>query len=166
MQVEGFFASLFDFSFRTFITERIIKVLYVLSTIIVALWTLFFVLVAFRNSTGFGVVTLVLLGPLFFVFTMIYVRVVLELIMVIFRIHEDVDSINRRGGGAASAAVPFEPAPAAPEPAPEPASPEPVAAADPEPAATTEETPRFCDSCGAERSPGKSFCTSCGKAFA
>jgi Domain of unknown function (DUF4282) len=87
MQPQGFLASLFDFSFTTFITGRIIKILYVLSTIIVALWTLAFVLFAFKASTGFGIITLVLLAPLFFLFSMIYVRVVLELIMVIFRIH-------------------------------------------------------------------------------
>jgi hypothetical protein len=50
IQVQGVFASLFDFSFRLFITGRIIRVLYVLSTIIVAFWTLFFILVAFRSS--------------------------------------------------------------------------------------------------------------------
>ena len=166
MPVQGFFASLFDYSFSSFITSRIIKVLYVLTTIIVALWTLFFVLVAFRQSSAFGILTLVLFGPLFFIFTMIYVRVVLELIMVIFRIHEDVDAINRRGGGEAVAVapepIPEQPAPEAPSEAPSTD----VSAAEAAPTAATEETPRFCDSCGAERAPGKSFCTSCGKAFA
>jgi Domain of unknown function (DUF4282) len=162
MPVQGFFASLFDYSFSSFITGRIIKVLYVLTTIIVGLWTLFFILVAFRESSAFGILTLVVFGPLFFVFTMIYVRVVLELIMVIFRIHEDVDAINRRGGGETVAVAP---GPVPEQPTPD-AAPTDVSATEDTPAAPTEETPRFCESCGAERSPGKSFCTSCGKAFA
>jgi Domain of unknown function (DUF4282) len=163
MPLQGFFASLFDYSFSSFITGRIIKVLYVLTTIIVALWTLFFILVAFRESSAFGILTVVVFGPLFFVFTMIYVRVVLELIMVIFRIHEDVDAINRRGGGGETVAVAPEPVPDQPTPEAPPTDASPTEEA---PAAATEETPRFCDNCGAERSPGKSFCTSCGKAFA
>jgi len=163
MQDQGFFASLFDFSFSSFITGRIIKILYVLTTIVVALWTLFLILVAFKSSSTLGILTLVVLGPLFFVFTMIYVRVVLELVMVIFRIHEDVDSINRRGAGGAPEAV--APAPPAPEPAPD-SAPTDVTPAASEPAPAPQETSRFCDSCGAERVPGRSFCTSCGKAFA
>jgi hypothetical protein len=160
MQAKGFFASLFDFSFSVFITSRIIKVLYVLSTILLALWTLALILLAFRSSTGFGIVMLVVGGPLFFVITQIYVRVVLELIMVIFRIHEDVDEINRRGGGGAHRPVASEPftglAPVSVAPT----------ATEPEPAPAPEPEARFCEACGAERTPGKSFCTACGKAFA
>jgi hypothetical protein len=81
MQAKGFFASLFDFSFSSFVTPKIIKVLYVLMTVVVALWTLLFVLWAFRASTGFGLLTLVILAPIFFVISMIYVRVGLELLI-------------------------------------------------------------------------------------
>ena len=40
MEAKGFFSSLFDYSFSSFITPKIIKVLYVLLTIAVSLWTL------------------------------------------------------------------------------------------------------------------------------
>jgi len=58
------------------------------------------ILWAFRQSTGLGIVMLVILGPIFFVITMIYVRVWLELIIVFFRIQGDVFEINQRGGGS------------------------------------------------------------------
>ena len=105
METNGFLNSLFDYSFSSFITSRIIKVLYELTTIVVALWTLLLILAAFNISSGFGLVMLVIGGPLFFLIAMIYARVGLELLMVIFRIHEDVRDINVRAGGADTAAV-------------------------------------------------------------
>jgi hypothetical protein len=97
MQAKGFFGSLFDYSFSSFITPKIIKVLYVLTTIVVALWTLVLILSAFRASSTLGVLALFIGGPLFFVISMIYVRVGLELLIAFFRIHEDVQEINGRG---------------------------------------------------------------------
>jgi hypothetical protein len=163
MQAKGFFASLFDYSFSSFITSKIIKVLYVLTTIVVGLWTLLIVLVAFKLSSTLGILALLIGGPIFFVITMIYVRVVLELLMVIFRIHEDVQEINQRAGGAKGTRVAFAPPP--PEPAAEPtsdAAPVAVSSSAPEPAAAPPLVARFCENCGAERSPGKRFCPSCG----
>jgi Domain of unknown function (DUF4282) len=157
MQAKGFFASLFDYSFSAFITPKIIKLLYVLSTIVVALWTLVVILWAFRQSTGFGIVTLVILGPIFFVITMIYVRVWLELLIVFFRIQGDVKEINVRGGGQAGAMA----APVSPPPAPAPASAGPAlieAPVTPAPEAS------FCASCGVEQTLGRRFCTACGSA--
>src|SRR2546421_8207728 len=99
MQAKGFFGSLFDYSFSSFITPRIIKVLYVLMTISVSLWTLAVILVAFKASSALGIFVLLIGAPLFFVIMMIYARVGLELLMAFFNIHGDVAEINRRGGG-------------------------------------------------------------------
>lgn len=156
MQAKGFFVSLFDYSFRSFITPRIIKVLYVLMTIIVALWTLLVILLAFKSSTGLGILALLIGGPIFFVITMIYVRVGLELLIVFFRIHGDVEEINRRGGGASGTPVAPSPTPAEPIPAPAGAG---------GPVSTTAPEARYCENCGAERTPGKRFCNVCGGAL-
>lgn len=58
--------------------------------------------------------TLVVIGPLFFLFAMIYAHVGLELLMVIFRIHEDVRELNQRAGGVGSTSVPIDSAPVTP----------------------------------------------------
>jgi len=119
MQTNGFLGSLFDYSFSSFITSKIIKVLYVLTTIVVALWAFLLILVAFNASSGAGMLTLLVIGPLLFLIAMIYARVGLELLMVIFRIHEDVRELNQRAGGVGSASVAVDPAPVAPpEPGP------------------------------------------------
>jgi hypothetical protein len=163
MEAKGFFGALFDYSFSSFITSRIIKVLYVLTTIVVGLWTLVIILVAFKASSAFGIFALLIGGPILFVIMMIYARVTLELLIVIFRIHENVHEINQRAGGAVGNPVASPPPP---EPAAEPpseAAPVAVSSSVPEPAAAPTPVALFCENCGAERSPGKAFCTACGK---
>ena len=189
MQAKGFFGSLFDYSFSSFVTPRIIKILYVLATILIGLWTLFLVAAAFNASETAGVLTLFIVGPLFFIVSMLYARVILELVIVFFRINGNVQEIRDDRLGVA------------PQPGPTPGLPpvdapvvvlaEPPVQAEPEPvltetpvapdsgvadAASVDEatrvaepaseppTTRYCENCGAERRPGGKFCTSCGQA--
>jgi uncharacterized protein DUF4282 len=167
MQAKGFFASLFDFSFSSLITPRLVKVLYVLMTVVVALWTLVFVLIAFRSSSSFGFIALLILGPIFFVIAMIWLRVGVEAIVAFFRIQEDVAEINQRAGGGEATSVAS--VPLSPNTAVEPtAQTAPVAMSvpPPEPAPSAQPAARFCESCGTTRSPGKSFCIACGASLA
>ena len=85
---KGFFASLFDISFSSLITTKVIKVLYVLSMIIIGLGALFFIGAAFADSAAAGVIVLVVVAPLFALLYLVYVRVLLEIVIVIFRIME------------------------------------------------------------------------------
>ncbi len=194
MQAKGFLSALFDYSFTSFVTPRIIKILYVLATILISLWTLLLVVAAFNVSGGAGGVMLIVGGPLFFLLSMIYARVLLELIIVFFRINGNVTEIRDDLVGDAHPPAPVSEtprvdapviAPAVPviasaattpeiaqepaviaaaaeptieaEPAETSAAPEPVSPAPPA-------SPRFCENCGAERSPGATFCTNCGHA--
>src|SRR5262245_1981738 len=156
IEAKGFSRSLFDYSFRSFITARLIPVLYVLSTIILALNVLALILILFKAAPAAGIFGLLILGPLVFVIGMIYVRVILELLIVIFRIHEDVRQLNVRGGGSAGPDVPL------PLPVTEP-EPEPAAVAEPVEAPPAS-TKWFCKNCGLERPPANRFCTACGTA--
>lgn len=102
MQAKGFLSSLFDYSFSSFVTSRIVRLLYVITTVVLALWTIALVVIAFNISSALGVVALLLVGPLFFVVSLTYARVGLELMIVFFRISENVQAINEWGGGVAS----------------------------------------------------------------
>ena len=185
MEAKSFFGSLFDYSFSSFITPRIIKVLYVLATIGIALWTLLLIVAAFNVSDGVGGGMLLIGGPLLFLFSMIYARVFLELVIAFFRINGNVQEIrDERIGGAPQPAPslgpPREDAPvvAPAESLPETGDPPVVAAAaaepSPEAAIHVAEPPaepeaaaiatRYCENCGAERRPEGRFCTSCGQA--
>jgi hypothetical protein len=94
----GFLSALFDFSFTSFVTTRIIKVLYVLILILAVLSALIYTIVAFRISGTFGFLTLIIGDPLFILIVMAFWRLVLESFVVRFRIAEDVRAMRERGG--------------------------------------------------------------------
>lgn len=78
---------LFDFTFSTFITTKIVKVCYVLGMIGIGISTVAIIASSFAQSTLGGVVALVL-SPIIFFVMLIICRVWMELIIVIFRIAE------------------------------------------------------------------------------
>jgi len=84
-----FFHPLFDFSFNQFVTSKIVKFLYGLSILAAGLMAILFVIFGFNISIGFGVFALLVGAPLIFLLTVIYSRVSLEIIIVIFRIAEN-----------------------------------------------------------------------------
>jgi hypothetical protein len=91
----GFIGSLFDFSFNSFVTPKIIKVLYVLFTIWTALVGLILLIVGFRSGgLAGGLFILIIVEPIFLLLTLGIYRVVLEAFMVIFRIYEETKKIR------------------------------------------------------------------------
>jgi len=92
---KGFIGSLFDFSFKSMVTPKIIKVLYVLFTLWTALVGLVILVIGFRTGhvTG-GLFTLIIVEPIFLLLTLGIYRVVLEAFMVIFRIYDEMKQIR------------------------------------------------------------------------
>jgi hypothetical protein len=93
----GFVASLFDFGFTSFVTPTVVRVLYVLIMIVLALIGLGSVVVAFALNKLFGIFTLIIAAPLTFFISLALYRIVLELFVVIFRVAEDIHVIRERG---------------------------------------------------------------------
>jgi hypothetical protein len=92
---KGFIGSLFDFSFKSMVTPKIIKVLYVLFTLWTALIGLIILVIGFRTGgIAGGLFTLIIVEPIFLLLTLGIYRVVLEAFMVIFRIHDDIKQIR------------------------------------------------------------------------
>ena len=85
---EGFLKGLFDTRFGTLITPKIIRVLYILTMIVLALVAISFIIGAFNNSVGWGIAVLVVLAPLGFLLYLIVARIWLELVIVAFKINE------------------------------------------------------------------------------
>jgi hypothetical protein len=94
---KGFFGALFDFSFTSFVTTRIIKVLYALIMVLAVLSALLFTITMFRISAGLGLATLIIGDPLFIIIVMAFWRLVLEAFVVVFRIAEDIRVLRERG---------------------------------------------------------------------
>jgi uncharacterized membrane protein len=93
----GFVGSLFDFGFTSFVTPKIIKVLYILVTIWTILWALAFLRLGFRyGGTAGGLATLIIVDPILVLVSLGVFRVVLEFFMVTFRMQEDLRSLRER----------------------------------------------------------------------
>ena len=101
---KGFLSALFDFGFTSFVTPKVIKVLYTLITIGTVISALVFTIIAFKASVAFGVATLVIGDPLFILIVLAIYRVILEFFVVTFRVAEDIRALRERGDlGAARA---------------------------------------------------------------
>ncbi|WP_405087869.1 DUF4282 domain-containing protein [Microbispora sp. NBC_01389] len=86
-------ARVFDFSFEHFVTTSIIKVIFVVLLIAEGLYAL----VAARAGTGMVLVALILVPAGWFVAALV-TRIWMELLIVIFKIKEDLGAIRSRGG--------------------------------------------------------------------
>ena len=51
--LSGFFAALYDFSFHSFVTPKIVRIVYVIALVIIALWSLSFLISGFIVSRTF-----------------------------------------------------------------------------------------------------------------
>jgi uncharacterized membrane protein len=95
---KGFLGSLFDFSFTSFVTPKIVKVIYVLVTIWTVIWALIFLRFGFKyGGAAGGFFTLLVVDPILVVLTLGAYRMVLELFMVVHRMHEELKAIRQRG---------------------------------------------------------------------
>lgn len=91
----GFFERLLDFSFQSYITQRYAKLLYgihLLLGLIVGTW---FVFNGFQTSTSQGLLTLLLALVGYFLW-IVYVRVALEFLVVMFRTAENIARASGR----------------------------------------------------------------------
>ena len=85
---KGFLASLLDTSFTTLVTTRVISVLYLLLLIFVGLGLLAFVVTAIASGSAAEILVAVIVGPLVALLYVVYARVILEVILAIFRLLE------------------------------------------------------------------------------
>lgn len=101
VEKKGFFGALFDFSFSSFVTTKVLKLLY-------GLWMLVVIGVLFGGIIGaivqmtdrYGSVAvgflMLILAPVAAVFTLVFGRMYFELIIVAFRMAENLEEINRK----------------------------------------------------------------------
>lgn len=89
---KGFFGALFDFGFTSFVTPTIVKVVYILATILIGLGYLILLVSSLRSGAAAAIVTLIAggLGALVY---LALVRISVEFMYAIVRMSED---INRR----------------------------------------------------------------------
>jgi len=94
---KGFLSALFDFSFTSFVTPKVVKVLYILIVVVVGLSALGFALSVLATNVGLGLIVLLVGAPLYFLVVTALYRITLEFFMVIFRMAQDIRAIRERG---------------------------------------------------------------------
>jgi hypothetical protein len=87
---KGFFGALFDFSFSHFITPKIVKVAYVISTVLLGLAFLGYLIASLASEEPALVVLVLLIGPIVILLYLIFIRMTLEFFVAIVRMSEDV----------------------------------------------------------------------------
>lgn len=85
----GFFRALFDFSFTEFITPKIVKLVYILATVVLILGWFVFMVAAFSQSALAGLFVLVV-GAIGVIVYLALIRMTLEFYLSIVRMSEDI----------------------------------------------------------------------------
>ncbi|WP_158566800.1 DUF4282 domain-containing protein [Actinomadura craniellae] len=97
---KGFFGALFDFSFDNFIAPKLVKFLYILLLILVTVGGLVYLVIGFTmlaSGTDAGVLgglLVIVLTPVIWLLSLMMYRVMLELMIVVFKISEDIKDIR------------------------------------------------------------------------
>lgn len=86
---KGFWGSLFDFSFTHFATAKIVKLTYIIATILLVLMWLGYIIVGFATNAGVGVVALVG-GGIAVLLYLCFTRLMLEFFLAVNQIRSDV----------------------------------------------------------------------------
>lgn len=89
---KGFFGSLFDFSFTSFVFPKVIKVVFAILVVFAAIAAIAVLVMAFNNSTTTGIAALVL-SPFIFCLYVLLFRIWMEVAIVLFRILDNVQKI-------------------------------------------------------------------------
>lgn len=97
----GFFPTLFDLSFSSFITLKFLKLIYGVALVLIGLATLVFFITGLSRGGGTAIAAFFLV-PVFGLLYVVIVRIYLELIAVLFRIGENTSTMAAALGGGSS----------------------------------------------------------------
>lgn len=84
-----------DFSFKRFVTPKLVRIIYALSLVAALLSALTWMFSGFKDGVTHGLFTL-FTGPLAFFFYVLCARVAMELVLAIIAIAEEVKKLNER----------------------------------------------------------------------
>lgn len=95
--LKGFFKSLYDFGFTSFVATRILKILYVILVVLVSIAAFIYgiamVVASIANGKPALAILSIILVPVFYIIYLAFLRISFEIIMVVFRMAADLRSI-------------------------------------------------------------------------
>ncbi len=93
-QIKKALKGLIDFKFQTFVTSEVIKILYFIALIGAVFMYLGIVSMGFKVGAFMGSLVLLIIGPLTVLFYLLFARVSLEVLIIIFSIHDRLSEIG------------------------------------------------------------------------
>ena len=90
MEQKNFIQKIFDFSFSEFVTPQIVSILYIISLVLIGLGLLVSCIVTFTQSILGGIVFLFIGIPIGGALSIIFTRVYYEILIVIFKLYEEL----------------------------------------------------------------------------
>ena len=96
-EAKGLLKSLFDFQFTSLITVKIIRVVYALIVVLYSIGALFVFIASLTRGGASGFFTAFILVPLGYLVYLILTRIWMEILIVVFRMGDDVRAIRERG---------------------------------------------------------------------
>jgi hypothetical protein len=90
---KGFLKSLYDFKFSVFVTSKVVRALYIIITILYSLGAVAS-FIEFARRGGVGIILAIIVVPLGYLLYLTLARMLLEFIIVVFRIGEDVRALR------------------------------------------------------------------------
>jgi hypothetical protein len=94
--------SLFDVSFKSLVTTKLVRLLYILAMIWIGLTAIFYIFLGFHTSPAVGLLVLFILAPVSSLFALGFIRIALELCIGLFQIMANSNELVEQGRRNAS----------------------------------------------------------------
>ncbi|MDN5779970.1 MAG: DUF4282 domain-containing protein, partial [Humibacillus sp.] len=85
----GFISALFDFTFTRFVTPMLVRFVYLLATVVLAITWLAFLIASFTQGIGYGLFVLII-GPIIVIIYLAIIRMTLEFYLSVVRMSQDI----------------------------------------------------------------------------
>lgn len=97
----SFFSALMDTQFNTLITPSLVRFVYIIAMVLIAIGMLVAIIAGFAESAGTGILLLII-APIIALFYLIVTRLWLELVVVLFKVRDATEetAVNTRRPGA------------------------------------------------------------------
>lgn len=95
---KGLLRSLFDLGFTSLITTKVIRIVYALLVVLYSLGALALFIVGLASGRATGILFALIIVPLGYLVFLILIRILMEFLIVVFRIGDDIHAIRASGG--------------------------------------------------------------------
>ncbi|MGI9022195.1 MAG: DUF4282 domain-containing protein [Acidimicrobiales bacterium] len=110
-EAKGLFKSLYDFNFSSLITTKVIRFVYALVVVVYSLVAIGLFILGLASGEASGVFGSLIVVPIAYLLYLVFTRIWMEFLIVVFRIGEDIRAIRVGGIGGAPPPPPPPPAP-------------------------------------------------------